>query len=100
MTGQSPREVEDQFIAEAPLEGVDTEYFRDLLRNIPRHVQELDDAIAPILDRPLAQLDPVERAILRIGTFELTFRKEVPCRVVINEAIELAKAFPSRAIST
>jgi N utilization substance protein B len=54
---------------------------------------ELDDLLAPLLERPLAQVDPVERAVLRVGAFELAHRPEVPYRVVINEAVELAKRF-------
>ena len=49
--------------------------------------------MAPLLDRPLTQLDPIERAILLIGAYELAQRVEVPYRVVINEGVELAKRF-------
>jgi N utilization substance protein B len=47
----------------------------------------------PFLDRPLAQVDPVERAILRIGGYELMQRPDIPYRIIINEAVELAKLF-------
>ena len=56
-------------------------------------LDEIDDLIAPLLDRPMTQVDPVERAILRVGAFELAHRPEVPYRVVINEGVELAKRF-------
>ncbi len=93
LSGQTPNEVEAQFVAEQPLKHVDLDYFQQLLRNIPVHLDELDAALAPSLDRPVSQLDPIEKAILRIGAFELVHRPEVPWRVVINEAVELAKSF-------
>lgn len=77
----------------AELEGMETAYFRELLRGIAERVSDLDSAISPFLDRPVAQVDPVERAILRIGAFELLDRPEIPYRVVINEAVDLAKIF-------
>ena len=93
LSGQTSNEVEAQFVAEQPLKHVDLDYFQQLLRNIPVHLDELDAALAPSLDRPVSQLDPIEKAILRIGAFELVHRPEVPWRVVINEAVELAKSF-------
>ena len=54
---------------------------------------QLDELIIPFLVRPLDEVDPVEKAIVRIAAYELTFRKDVPYKVAINEAIELAKAF-------
>ncbi|HHH36518.1 MAG TPA: transcription antitermination factor NusB [Gammaproteobacteria bacterium] len=72
---------------------VDQAYFRELLEEIRRHGEELDELIAPYVDRPLADVDPVERAILRLGACELAYHVEVPFRVVINEAVELAKVF-------
>lgn len=93
LSGQSPNEVEAQFVAEQPLKHVDLDYFQVLLRNIPVHWNELDKALLPSLDRPVSQLDPIEKAILRIGVFELVHRPEIPWRVVINEAVELAKSF-------
>jgi N utilization substance protein B len=53
----------------------------------------LDDALHPHLDRPVAEVSPIEHAVLWIGAYELTHMLEVPCRVVLNECIELAKAF-------
>lgn len=73
--------------------GVDDAYFRELLNGVIDLRGELDDLIAPCLDRPMADLDPVELAILRLSTYELKQRVDVPYRVVINEGIELAKTF-------
>ena len=93
MTTESPHEIEAQFVAERPMDNVDLEYFRALLHAIPKQTDELDQRLSPSLDRPLEQLDPIEHSVLRIGCYELMHRKEVPLRVVINEAIELAKLF-------
>ena len=86
-------EIESQFLANNDMTQVDSQYFHILLHNIPRQFTELDLTITPFLDRPLARLDPIERAILRIGCYELLYQKEVPYRVVINESIELSKCF-------
>ena len=75
------------------MDNVDIEYFQLLIGTIPEQADQLDALLTPNLDRPLQQLDPVEHAILRIGAFELSQCKEVPMRVAINEAIELAKTF-------
>lgn len=53
----------------------------------------MDELIIPHLERPIDEVSPVEKAIVRLATYELTFRKDVPYKVAINEAIELAKAF-------
>lgn len=71
----------------------DHQLFNDLLRGVPERADEIDDALREDLDRSLQSLDPVERSILRIGTYELLFSLELPVRVIINEAVELAKAF-------
>lgn len=67
--------------------------FEELLHQIPARVTEIDEAIAPFLDRSADQLDPIEQVILRIGAYELLFKPELPYRVAINEGVELAKEF-------
>ena len=95
MAGQDLGEIEKQFMEddEPGMKGVESGYFRELLHQIPASLNDLDELTAPLLDRPIAQLDPVERTILRIGAFELKQRPDIPYRVVINEAVELAKQF-------
>lgn len=93
LTGQEPQEIDAQFLAEQDMEGADVAYFRELLRQVPRHVEALDGEYAAVLDRPIGQLDPVEKAILRLGVYELKHCIELPYRVVITEAVELAKTF-------
>ena len=91
--GQDLREIEVQFFQEQDMRKVDTDYFRELLHRIPATLSDLDARLTPLLDRPLKQIDPVERAILRIGAYELNSHLEIPWRAVINEAVELAKMF-------
>ena len=71
----------------------DVPYFRALLNGAIDHASELESLIAPHLDRPLNELSPIERSILLLGGYELKRELEVPYRVVINEAVELAKVF-------
>ena len=63
------------------------------MRGVDAHCAELDAALAPHLDREIDRVDPIERATLRIGAYELRHRIDVPYRVVINEAVEVAKRF-------
>lgn len=72
---------------------VDMSFFQNLLRgSVSRH-EELDVQIKPFLGRLPEELDPIEKAILRLATFELAQCMEIPYKVVINEAIELAKSY-------
>ncbi|MFC3284843.1 transcription antitermination factor NusB [Litchfieldella rifensis] len=75
------------------MEIADLALFHELLHNVVRFQADLDATIAPVLDRRLEDLDPIELAILRLGTYELSRRMEVPYRAVINEGVELAKSF-------
>ena len=83
----------EQFRAEQDMEVADLEYFEALVRGVVRHAGELDLVLAKFIDRSVAQVDPIERAVLRIAAFELAHRPDVPYRVVINEAIETTKRF-------
>ncbi|SFC19542.1 NusB antitermination factor [Marinospirillum celere] len=71
----------------------DLAYFHEMAQAIPRQQEELDAGFAPLLDRRTEELDPIELAILRLGSYELIQRLDVPYRVVINESVELAKRF-------
>ena len=93
LTGQVGAGIEDSFLNDWGLEGVDQEYFKQLVQGILKYTAELDRVLEKCLDRDLASGDPIERTVLRIGTYELQFRPEIPVRVVLNEAIELARVF-------
>ena len=83
----------EQFRLEQDMEIADLEYFETLVRGVANDTEALDSALSKFIDRPIAQVDPIERAVLRIATFELLHRPDVPYRVVINEAIETTKRF-------
>lgn len=97
LTGQSLQDIELQFLAGEDeyreMKQADIPYFQRLLHGIPQQVNELDKIIVPLLDREISQLDPVELVILRMGCYELKHCSDVPFRVAINEAVELAKRF-------
>ena len=93
MTGQDVREIRGQFLSEQDAGKFDAAYFDLLVQGVPSHLDELDKGLGPCLDRSIESVDPVERAILRLGAFELIYHPEVPYKVVINEAVELAKVF-------
>lgn len=86
-------EVELAFVSEQDMNGVDMPYFRKLLRQTAENIDVVEASVAPYLDRSLEELDPIERAILRLAVYELRFELDVPYKVVINEAIEVAKVF-------
>ncbi|MDR2220810.1 MAG: transcription antitermination factor NusB [Methylobacillus sp.] len=71
----------------------DIEYFQDLLNGAAQHGAELDAQIAPLLDRDITELSPIEHAILCIAAFELVHDASIPYRVAINEGVELAKRY-------
>ncbi|QQX81604.1 transcription antitermination factor NusB [Shewanella sp. KX20019] len=93
LSGNNIADVEHEFLTEQNVDGVDIAYFRELLAGVATKKSQLDELITPFLVRPLDEVDPVEKAIVRLATYELTFRKDVPYKVAINEAIELAKTF-------
>lgn len=92
-TGQDVNDIEVQFLTEQEMGKVEVPYFRELLHKILESVDIIDEEITSLIDRPMEQVDPVEKAILRIGTYELMHRPEIPYRVVINEGVELAKVY-------
>lgn len=93
MSGSSMTSVIEQFRHEQDMEVADLEYFEDLLRGVEANVQALDEALKPYIDRDVEQIDPIERAALRLAAYELKYRPDVPYRVIINEAIEVTKRF-------
>ena len=93
LTGEVPGDLKTVFPAQQDMAQADQSYFEGLLYGVVNRVVELDNELTPLLDRKVSEVDPVERAILRLGVYELSAHPEVPYRVVINEAIELAKRF-------
>ena len=93
MTGQNLSLIEIQFHEEGYLKEAQKKYFEELFHGVPKQLDVIDAALTQFVDRPVDKVDPVERAILRIGTYELINRLETPYRVIINESVNLAKYF-------
>ena len=86
-------DIDAEFRVDNDFRHTDGEYFQALLRGVMEDVESLEALFSPLLDRALDDLDPIERNLLRMGTFELKERIDVPYKVVINEAVSLAKKF-------
>jgi len=95
LSGGSADAIIAQFAHEQAHEIADLVYFEDLVRGVMKNVGEIDGALQEFLDRPVNDVDPIERAALRIASYELRYRVDVPYRVVINEAIDTTKRFGS-----
>lgn len=93
LSGTSARGVIAELEASQNTKDVDLEYFEEVLKGVIAASADLEALYASHLDRPLEQLDPIERGILLIGAFELKQRPDVPWKVVLNEAVELTKSF-------
>ena len=93
LSGNAAVAIHDDLVASPGFLRADQPYFEELWRGVGDDYGALLAALAPHLDRTPEKLSPVERAILVIGAWELVQRVEIPYRVVINEAVELAKSF-------
>jgi len=93
IAGHDSDELLQQFREQKAYKRVDQEFFDTALAEICATQEELETAIEAVVDRPMEQLDPVEKGVLLIGVFELQTRPDVPFRVVINEGVNLAKRF-------
>jgi N utilization substance protein B len=93
ITGTSETELLSQFRDSPDYERVDQEYFDEALSAICRNTEKLEESIDQFADRPVSQLDPVERSILLLGIYELQEKPDVPFKVVINESVNIAKRF-------
>jgi N utilization substance protein B len=93
LSDNSVADVEAHFLTENAKRRFEIEFFQKLFRGVTSQVSSLDKAIEPHVDRPLDDIDHIEKAILRVAVYELSDCPDVPYRVVINEAIELAKLF-------
>ncbi len=93
LSGKSARLIEQHTRGEKSLGRYDVELFAQLLNGVIAQHEALSAQVAPHLDRPIKELSPVEFSVLLLGAYELIQHPEVPYRVVINEAVELAKTF-------
>ena len=95
MSGQDIAEIEAQFHIANDMDKVDVPYFSRLIHDVPKHLNDLEAAFIPFLDRPIDTLNPVEHTILRLGTYELQFCPEIPYKIVLDEWVTLSKEFGS-----
>ena len=95
VTGQNHEDIEKSFIKNANLSGRHKDYFLSLISIIPQYIDAIDSTIEPFLDRDSEKLDLIEQAILRVATYELKYDLDIPTRVVLDEAIDIAKLFGS-----
>ncbi len=93
LTGHGAKDLIAQFDQRENVPRMEDEFFRGLILGIEKDRDSLETLLDGFCDRPLAQLDPIEKAILWIGAYELTNHPEVPYRVVVNEAVELSHRF-------
>lgn len=94
MAGAAINAIEAEFRTDNDMKNVDVEYFQDLIHGVPKHLSDLEQTFQPFLvERALHELDPVTEALLRMASYEFKFRLDVPYKVVINEAVALAKKF-------
>ena len=93
LSGESLSRIEMDFLQEDRLKGAQKNYFSEIIHGVPKQLKVIDVALAEFVDRPVEKIDPVERAILRIGVYELINRLDTPHKVIINEGVNLAKCF-------
>ena len=93
ISGGNGQSLVAQFAHEQAREVADLAYFEALVHGVLDNRRDIDQALAPYLDRTIEEVDAIERAVLRLSAYELRFRADIPYRVVINEAVELTKSF-------
>ena len=93
MSDNAPAEIIARLKESKEAQGMDAEYFQELMLQVPAQVELLDKQLQVFMERELSESDGVERAVLRLGAYELIARLDIPYRVAINEAVELAKRY-------
>jgi N utilization substance protein B len=93
LAGTDPLTIVEQLSDAEGFDKIDVDYFRVMLTGAVAGAADMEQLIAPLLDRAYKSLSPVERGILLLAGYEFKSQMEVPYRVIINEAIELAKSF-------
>ena len=93
LTQAGTTQIMEEFAVDQDMSKTDVPYFKELLIGVVKNVDSIDDKLSPYLSRKISDVDKVDLAVLRLAMFELTYRTDVPHKVVLNEAIELAKDF-------
>lgn len=89
-------EIDAQFQVFNNMQRVDMDYYKKILYGIPKALATIEATFSPYLDRNVNELNPIELAVLRLGTFELLFCLETPSRVILDESVLLSKEFGSQ----
>jgi N utilization substance protein B len=93
ITAADASAVRKEIIERQEMDRVDLDYFTELFNGVSHDVDSVDTILAKSLDRPIAELDPIERSVLRLCCYELSEQLATPARVVINEGIEITKRY-------
>lgn len=93
LSGNSTQEILKNLAEEGDYAHADQAYCSSLIKGVTENLEGLDAKIGAFVDRKVSELSPIEHAILCIATYELAFDRDIPYRVAINEAIELAKRY-------
>jgi len=95
LSGNDLQDVKTNALEEHTDKQYEKEYLLELIEQVPAHLGEIEEAFKPYLDRPIEDLEPIELNIIRIATYELKYKLDIPYRVVINEAVDIAKGYGS-----
>ncbi|BDZ73244.1 MULTISPECIES: transcription antitermination factor NusB [Methylophaga] len=93
VNGEAPQKDTLEFVTAEYADKIDKKYFVTLVDGTIKYQNEIDEELTQVIDRDLAKIDPVEVSVLRLAVFEFMHLPEIPYRVVLNEAVELAKSF-------
>ncbi|WP_297812283.1 transcription antitermination factor NusB [uncultured Methylophaga sp.] len=93
VNNEAPQKATLDFVTAEYADKIDSKYFTTLIEGTIKHQQAIDAELSQAVDRDLSAVDPVEISVLRMATFEFMQLPEIPYRVVLNEAVELAKSF-------
>ncbi len=93
MTGDSITGIKQQFFEDNNMSKMDPDFFSEMVSGVASSISELDPYLGKYMSRSVESVDPVERAILRLATYEFINRFDVPYRVVLNEAVSITKEF-------
>lgn len=93
LSGAPLNDIFNEYVEHHNMAKVDVDYFKTLLMDIPKNLSSIDEAFTPFLDRPIKDLNPIELCVLRISTYELLHRLELPYPIILKEAVSLAKTY-------
>lgn len=95
MSEEELHSIELQYIEHNDFSKIDLNYFREIFYGVPKNLLEIDEVFSDALDRPKEELNPIELSVLRVASYELLKRLDIPYKVVISEALSITKRFGS-----